>query len=690
MRRLRRRNFYKFARIFAMFFIGLLVSLAIALSRVNLETLRDEISNTLSEKVGMPVEIRGKVFWKFSLVPRVVLSDVVIKSKDWAKHQDGINIKLIEARLNLISLLGSNTSIKDIILINPIVYLEKNINGDISLGLKPETELSDADNPPSKFPIDIDFGIDSILMENPKLVYITPDSIENYKAKKITLTHKKLDDFIEYSGKIYLNDQDYSFAISISQLDEKRGVYPLNIAIVNKFSPLIINVALDKANLIPTDFSIRGKINDARTLFKNIGIGIPKISPMRVDIVGILGQKKLTLKKLSILFDNSDIKLSGSYSWKHNKPYISLNIKSEKFNLYEVFPETYGYWQRPNRELYVFKNAPLYSESWDDIDFDLMINSKKFVFYRDMYVENTEIKTSLNNSSLSIMADTGFANGRVLAGLQAHDSKGVAIVRAATTAKGISIGKILEGVREKNFISGLPVDLDLYVEGQGRDMSELMGSLYGPLQVRSSGSGTALPDASEYIYGRDFLTSVRHNIHDMLTINNKYDKVAISCAVVNLKLRNGRIETNKGVVLQMRDVNMRAVGFVDLGKETLHISLASTPVRGIRLSISGNILNAMEFSGNLAEPDIKLNNRSIITRTATTTGLGMLVLAPFTGGLSIAAGVGVGFLAGDLLNNWLSDDKPCETALKDGVSEEGGDPEFMNRSLDELTGEIIK
>ena len=88
--------------------------------------------------------------------------------------------------------------------------------------------------------------------------------------------------------------------------------------------------------------------------------------------------------------------------------------------------------------------------------------------------------------------------------------------------------------------------------------------------------------------------------------DKKYDKVGISCALVNLKLRQGRAETDLGIALQTRDVNMRAVGFVDLGKEDMHVSLASTPVRGIRLSITGSIVNAMEFTGNLAEPDIKV------------------------------------------------------------------------------------
>lgn len=80
----------------------------------------------------------------------------------------------------------------------------------------------------------------------------------------------------------------------------------------------------------------------------------------------------------------------------------------------------------------------------------------------------------------------------------------------------------------------------------------------------------------------------------------------------------------------------------------------------------------------------------MISRAATTAGIGMLVLAPFTGGLSLVAGAGVGFLAGDLLNNWLADDNPCETAMMRGAPAREGDPAFMNRPLEELVAELIK
>ena len=673
-----------------MFVFVLVVSVFIALSRVNLETLRGEVSTALSDAVGMPVEIRGKIYWKFSLSPRVALSDVAIKSKDWATYKDGVSIDLVEARLNLFSLFGAATSVRDVVLINPVVHLEENSKGEYSLDSAHQIETHGADGEPAEFPIDTEWGIDSIRMENPKFVYIRGNEIKKFDAEKIYLKYKKSSDYMEYTGRVSLDGNDYSFIASLSQLDTERKVYPVRLVIANKYAPLTANIALEQTSLIPIDFLIRGKIVDAYKVFNQTGVTIPKIGEMTINIAGGMDHEKLTLRQSAVSFGKSDVLLSGSYSWGEKLPNLNLKLKSQKFILDEVFPNLYGgsQWQRPNRELNVFKDMPLYS-GLDDMTADIKIDIASMNVYRDMFVDNINANADLHKGLLSINLDSNFADGEISAVIKSRkDSIGM-VTDFVGRGRGIVFGEIMKSIRQKNFVDGLPLDFDFYIQGHGDNMSEFMANANGPLQIRSAGGGTALPDAAEYIYGKDFLTSVRHSVQDIVTARQKYNKVAISCASVNLKIRNGRAETTRGVAIQTRDVNMLAVGYVDLGAEDMQVSLASTPVRGIRLSITGSLLNAMEFKGNMAEPDIRLNNSAMIGKAATTAGIGMLALAPFTGGLSLVAGVG-GFFAGDLLNNWLADENPCETALNIGAPAKDDDPTFMNRSPEELVGEFIK
>ena len=157
---------------------------------------------------------------------------------------------------------------------------------------------------------------------------------------------------------------------------------------------------------------------------------------------------------------------------------------------------------------------------------------------------------------------------------------------------------------------------------------------------------------------------------------------------MNVKLRNGLAETQNGVAIETGAINARLAGSVDLGNEKMKLALTTVPVRGLKISLSGNLVNSVEISGNLSEPDVKVNGLSVAGKVASATGLGLL-LAPFTGGLSVVAGAGIGLVAGDLLENWLADDEPCKTALERGAPVNRDDPEWMNQDIDVLIQSVF-
>ena len=83
-------------RIVMLFIVGMVVAFVIALSQVNLETLRGNILSILQNATGMPVEIDGAVSWKFSLRPRIELNQVRIPNADWAKHKYAFSAEKID------------------------------------------------------------------------------------------------------------------------------------------------------------------------------------------------------------------------------------------------------------------------------------------------------------------------------------------------------------------------------------------------------------------------------------------------------------------------------------------------------------------------------------------------------------------------------------------------------------------
>ena len=98
-----------------------------------------------------------------------------------------------------------------------------------------------------------------------------------------------------------------------------------------------------------------------------------------------------------------------------------------------------------------------------------------------------------------------------------------------------------------------------FVQAHGADMSQIMQTITGPVIVYSVDKGFAHADLVEYMYGGDFLTTLRHNVEDIFT-GNKRDMIVIDKAIANVKLRNGLIETQNGVAVETHVINMRLAG----------------------------------------------------------------------------------------------------------------------------------
>ena len=75
-------------RIIAVFFMGLVVAVIVALHNMNLESLRGNILSMLRDSTNLPIEIDGDMSWKFSLRPHIELNDIRIPNADWAKQKN--------------------------------------------------------------------------------------------------------------------------------------------------------------------------------------------------------------------------------------------------------------------------------------------------------------------------------------------------------------------------------------------------------------------------------------------------------------------------------------------------------------------------------------------------------------------------------------------------------------------------
>ena len=689
----KKRKFFVFARAIFLFFAVLIVAIVAALSKMDMNVLRKNLLEVLRSSTGLQIEIMGDVSWKLSLRPRVTMRQVTVPNAEGAKHKNLLEAETIEVNLDLISLFSNRPTIQRVRVNDAKVFIDKDAKGELILpkfGNDEESSYTpdsavEGENEIPEYPF-VDPGLGGLNVD--KLVIDIAGT--KYKVPGVNIRYVAGDDTREYRGWIKLDESSLiPFIISLDKYNAERKVYPVNFAFSSDGDALTANVALEGTSKIPIDFVIRGDIPDIRPIGKLLNLDFPNMPEMRVDISGGLDEKKFTLRKSSISVRGSDINLSGYIDWSKKKNDISLNLSSKKINLKELFPELYGGVRPTNRELNVFHDMPLFGKYMYDNRLSVNVDLGKFIVYRNLSLDNFKVKFNSRDGKVRADANTKFAAGNIRAAIGGTvDADGHLYLEMGGIGKDITVGQILKQVDVNNFISDLPLSFETYVRADGFDMSGIMRTLTGPVRVYSTDKGYAHSELVTYMYGADFLTTLRHSIQDMFTSDKKYNQMTISCAVANLMFRDGVAEIKNGVAIETNAINIRLGGDINLGEETLNLSLTTIPVRGIKLSITGSVVNTITITGNLAEPDIQISGAAVAGKALSATGIGLL-LAPFTGGLGLVAGAGVGLLAGDLLENWLADDHPCETALEKGAAPRRQDPEWMRKTAENLANGVL-
>ncbi len=681
-------------RVIGLFIMGMVVAIVVALSQVNLETLRGSILSIMQNTTGMPVEINGEVSWKFSLRPQIEFHQVRIPNAEWAKHEYAFSAEKVSVNVNLISLLRGRVAIQNVRIDDATLCVEQNADGmysinQISTYAKNAVDTSGAgvqNVAPSKY-LFPDLSLGGIEVRN-MVAHILDSSysLTGINVRQIPRAGER-----EYSGWIKPREKVYPFILSFSEYNSERKIYPVRIAFANGGDDaLIANIALEGTSKMPIDFIVRGDVPDVTAVEQIFNLNLKHVPAMKVNIAGGFDNNKITLRKSTITSGDNKMTLSGDLTWGHGTPMLNLNASSESINLVKLFPHVYGRKRvRPNRELNVFKNVPLFGGFWRSFDMNLNAKIKHLIVFRDLDIADIDMKIMSDDGVARIDVNTNVGGGDITIGGDVNiDDENRLYVHMGAVGKEIVVGKILEQVHANNLISDLPSDFVMYVQANGRDLSELMQTLTGPVQIFSSGSGYAHERLVANVYGTDFLTDLRHGVEDLFRSEKKHNQMKISCVSLNAKLRNGVFETRQGFAIETNAINLRMAGNLDLGGESMKLSLTTVPVRGLKLSLGGNVMNSVELTGSLAEPDIKISGAALAGKVAASTGLGLL-LAPLTGGLSLVATAGVGLVAGDLLENWLADTTPCRTAIERGAPDRFDDPEWMAMPAADLASEII-
>ncbi len=97
---------------------------------VDLSAFRDQIGEQVTRFTGRSFEVRGGIDSRLvSLYPAVVLKDVALGNASWGKQPHLVTVDRIELRFDVLKLLANEIKIKELVLIDPDILLETDVEG---------------------------------------------------------------------------------------------------------------------------------------------------------------------------------------------------------------------------------------------------------------------------------------------------------------------------------------------------------------------------------------------------------------------------------------------------------------------------------------------------------------------------------------------------------------------------------
>ena len=159
------------------------------------------------------------------------------------------------------------------------------------------------------------------------------------------------------------------------------------------------------------------------------------------------------------------------------------------------------------------------------------------------------------------------------------------------------------------------------IKSQGASEAELAASTNGLLYIEL-GKGP-FDYSSSALFTADLVSS----IFTTLIPGIEREEPEVECGVVLALFKDGKGITPYGFALRTNDANLLGNIQVDLGKETMDMSLDSRGRQGVGISVGSVFSNTVDIKGPLADPSIVPNAASILVRgwaAVMTAGLSVL------------------------------------------------------------------
>ena len=614
---------------------ALLVLLLIAVGGLLVYVSSDHFKSTLAGRAGSTtgrdIEIAGDIDIDWGRTTRFVLSGLRIGNADWGSDPVMGSAERVEFTIRLTSLLRGPLVLPELIVTRPKLLLERNKDGATNWDFSQNPDAAAAAEAVSpddrtEFPL-----IGRLAIRDGRLLYKDPARGVDVASKVDTATgtatgkeEVRLDGEGSFEGKPFHLEL---VAGSLLQLRDPSDPYPIRVdARIGKTKGTIEGTMSDPIQMEGLDIRLDLSGPDMAELFPIFGIPLPKTPPYRLS--GLLQRtgERWRLSDLKGGVGDSDLSGDLALDTGGQRPKVTADLVSKRLDFDDLAtlvgappatgpnetasPEQKKEAEERKKSGRILPDAKVDLARLRAMDMTVSLVGKD-VIAPSLPMQDFKAKFLLDNGRLTVEPlSFGVASGRIEGRLVMDGREEVPAVATDLKIRSVKLAEFFrnsEFAEEMGGVFGGRIEL----KGRGRSTAEILDSGDGGLVIVMAGG--KLSNLLLELVGIDIAESL-----GFVLGNDK--PVPVRCAVADFKLRDGELKTQTFVV-DTTDTNVTGKGTIDLGTETIDLTLEAHPKDPSLLAARTPVL----IQGRLGDPKFGIDPSQAIARGAAAAVLGALL-----------------------------------------------------------------
>jgi len=566
-----------------------LIGLAIAVFTVDPSQLIGPILARVKAATGRDVTVGGRIELKIGFAPTFVANDVRVGNAAWGRAPNLLSAKHLELQVALLPLLWRHFELVRLKLVEPVIALESNRDGQLNWELGAAQGAVAAPGTHSS-PGGLAIGN----------LAITRGTLTYRDGARGTETRVTIDE-------LALSARDVKSPIEA----EFRGtVDGTPVALAGKLGSF---AALSDRSA-PFPVSVQGEIASRKA---SVAVAI-----RREDRI-------VHLQDVDVTFGSSNVKGRVDVRDEGNKSAWTINLASSAFNVADLpVPQAAAFTAKATAghapaSRFVFSEAPISFDALRTHDANGEVTIGRLTLPGGRTLDRVRAQFTLRDGKLDAPAVQASGYGGTISGALAVDATRGRVPTIALRVEGreLDLGALLAAAGVAREVRGGKTNVAIDVTMRGDSPHQWLSAISGRARA-VVGPATLVNAKLDPALTFDRLAAA---VNPFRSVNPSTE---LRCAVIRLPLAGGMAQVDRSIALETKEIDAAMSGTLDFRNETLDLSIRPRVRQGIPIEIP-QIAELVRFRGPFTAPTVAVDamaSAAVIARIGAAIG---------TGGLSV-------------------------------------------------------